>query len=128
MAAAPHTTQLVTLNPCREHGSIIIIIISSSSSSSSSSSGDGRSSSSGVGKKTEILLVIALGWGFCADLRKDSDFCWTQHQLIGFCNLGGEYLLRGKGLISYIKKITFGLYNVKFPLFTRPFVETPLVT
>ena len=61
MAAAPHTTQLVTLNPCREHGSIIIIIISSSSSSSSSSSGDGRSSSSGVGKKTEILLVIALG-------------------------------------------------------------------
>jgi hypothetical protein len=39
-------------------------------------------------------MVLALRWVFCTDLRTDSDFCFVQHKLIGFYNLGGKSLHR----------------------------------
>ena len=43
----------------------------------------------------KFYMVLALLWVFCADLRKDSDFCFVHHKLIGFYNRGGKCLQRG---------------------------------
>jgi len=45
----------------------------------------------------KFYTVLALPWVFCVDLRKDSDFCFIRHQLIGFYNRGGKCLQRGTG-------------------------------
>ena len=48
-----------------------------------------------VYQKKKLYMVLALRWVFWKDIRTDSDFCFRQHQPIGFYNRGGKCLLRG---------------------------------